>query len=108
MEKYLDIVADWSEKNDIPFEIFRDHELEWNIFLRFKDSNGWFRSEALAVRYKDKRETDEEFQARVISRLASAVVETRRERTRHFTKRDPRRQQFDPGPVRTPQATLVP
>lgn len=95
MEKFLDILADWSERHDTPFEIFRADDrgtdLKWCVVLRFKDSRGWFTSEVLDVRYPKKRELDEDFRERIISRLKSAVIVARRERIKQLTKCDPRR-----------------
>jgi len=95
--EFLDIVADWSERHDIPYELFRDDDMVWCVALRFKDSRGWFVSDRLKVKFPkqsnqgDAAKVSADFREAVNKRLGLAALSARRERTKLLTKCDPRR-----------------
>lgn len=101
---WLDHASDWAENNDIPLTAYRDDEGVWCARLELRDHSGWYSfgvqsfdigtvpTKALTPSGKPKRrkETGEEYHARVFSALTNAVRIERERRIRDYTGVDPR------------------
>lgn len=42
LPQFLTTAWDWSERNDIPVELWRGDDGDWALSLRLKDARGWF------------------------------------------------------------------
>lgn len=82
---------DWSERNDIPTEFWRNEQGDWYVTLRLKDSRGWF-SQSVAFFSPAKKnnskaaETEQDYLKRVYASLSRAAQQARAQRIKTLNK----------------------
>lgn len=101
---FLSAAWDWSEKNDIPVELWRGDSGDWALTLRLKDGRGWFSGavyvfpQQKARSASDRRgpacpaESGENYAERVRKALRDCAQKTRLARIKDYTKANPQRQ----------------
>lgn len=90
---FLNAACDWSERNDIPLEIWRSEVGDWYVTVRLKDSRGWFSSSLGYFNPKGKNngkpaETEEEYRDRVSLELSRTAQKAREQRIKSINGLD--------------------
>jgi hypothetical protein len=86
---FINTAWDWSERKDVPVEIWRSEVGDWYITLRLKDGKGWFNG---SLAYFDPklanngkpRETEDEYRDRILSELSKTAQKARAARIKQF------------------------
>lgn len=89
LTKFLTAAWDWSERNDIPVELWRSEQGDWYVTLRMKDSRGWFNQSVACFtpfgRNNGKAaETEEAYMDRVSASMSRAAQQARAQRIKTF------------------------
>ena len=88
---FLNHAWDWSERNDVPLEVWRSEAGDWYLTLRLKDSVGWFNGSLGYYPPHGKNngkpgETDDEYRDRIALDLSKTSQKARAARIKSFNK----------------------